>query len=169
MSDHEAAAGELHKMEAGLRAAAVFEALKGALVIIAGCGLLALIHRDAQAFAERLVRHMHLNPARHYPRIFIEAAGRLTDSHLRTLALMAFAYATLRLAEAYGLWRARAWAEWLAIISGAAYLPVEIYEVFRRITTIRVLALVTNAALVSFISYARYRTSRAQADRPSAH
>jgi uncharacterized membrane protein (DUF2068 family) len=154
-------------MEAGLRAAAIFEALKGALVIVTGCGLLALIHRDAQAFAEHLVRHMHLNPARHYPRVFIEAAGRLTDSRLRTLAVMAFAYATLRFAEAYGLWRARAWAEWLAIISGAAYLPVEVYELARRVTAVRALALVTNAALVIFISYARYRTSRVHAERPS--
>src|SRR5215471_21835247 len=110
----------------GLKAAALFEALKGVLVILAGVGLLAFVHRDAQAFAERLVVHLHLNPARHYPRVFIEAAGRLTDSNLWLLAAGAFAYSTLRFAEAYGLWRARSWAEWIGIVSGGIYLPLEV-------------------------------------------
>ena len=91
----------------GVRALALFEAAKGVLVIMAGFGLLAIVHRDAQHLAEALVRHMHLNPARHYPRIFINAAGRLTDHRLHLLAAGAFAYATVRLVEAYGLWRIR--------------------------------------------------------------
>src|SRR5215813_12208019 len=103
---------------AGLKAAAIFEALKGLLVILAGFGLLALVHRDAQTFAESLALRLHLNPARHYPRVFIEAAGRLTDARLWLLAAGAFAYSTLRFAEAYGLWRARPWAEWIGIVSG---------------------------------------------------
>src|SRR5262245_56401065 len=103
---------------AGLKAVAVFEALKGLAVILAGVGLLALIHRDAQAFAERLVLHLHLNPARHYPRVFIEAVSRLTDVNLWALAAGAFAYSALRFTEAFGLWRARPWAEWIGIVSG---------------------------------------------------
>jgi len=71
----------------GLKAAAVFEALKGLLVILAGLGLLAFVHCDAQPFAERLALYLHLNPARHYPRIFIEAAGRLTDARSGCLPL----------------------------------------------------------------------------------
>src|SRR5436305_641496 len=44
----------------GVRTVALFEAAKGALVLAAGLGLLGLIHRDVQAFAERLVRASHL-------------------------------------------------------------------------------------------------------------
>jgi uncharacterized membrane protein (DUF2068 family) len=98
---------------------AVFEALKGALVIMAGVGVLALIHRDVQTMAEHLVRNMHLNPSRHYPCIVIEMAARLTDARLRMLALAAFGYSVVRFTEAYGLWHKRAWAEWFAIISGS--------------------------------------------------
>src|SRR5262249_7922043 len=81
-SQRSMANGTSHSPRVGLKAAALFEALKGLLVILAGLGLLAFVHRDAQAFAERLVLHLHLNPARHYPRIFIEAAGRLTDARI---------------------------------------------------------------------------------------
>jgi len=56
---------------AGLRAVAVFELLKGLLVLLAGAGALSLIHQNVQGVAEQLVRRSHLNPAHHYPRIFI--------------------------------------------------------------------------------------------------
>lgn len=93
---------------AGIRAVAVFEAAKGTVVIAAGLGLLSLLHRDAQHAAETIVRHLHLNPARHYPRVFIEAAARTTDSRLWLLAGGAFAYSAVRFIEAYGLWRLQA-------------------------------------------------------------
>jgi uncharacterized membrane protein (DUF2068 family) len=83
------------------------------------------------------VVHLHLNPARHYPRVFIEAAGRLTDARLWLLAAGGFAYSLLRFAEAYGLWRERAWAEWIGIVSGGVYLPVEVYELVHRPTVLK--------------------------------
>lgn len=118
----------------GLRSIAVLEAAKGLLVLLVGCGLLALIHHDLQANAEALVQHFHLNPASRYPRIFLRAADALTDVRLWLLAAGAAAYAGMRSVEAYGLWRERSWANWLAAISEGIYLPVEIYELFARVT-----------------------------------
>jgi len=89
----------------GLRAVAVFEGVKGGLVLVAGCGAASLVHRDLQAIAEEVVSHFHLNPASRYPRIFLDAAQSLTDARLWTFAALAFAYAAVRLAEAWGLWR----------------------------------------------------------------
>jgi len=135
----------------GLRAVAVFEGVKGALVLAAGCGALALVHRDLQALAEEVVSHFHLNPASRYPRIFLEAADRFGDGRLRALAALAAAYATIRLLEAWGLWRERRWAEWLGAASGGLYVPVEIYELVRRVTSIRLLLLLGNTAVVLFL------------------
>jgi uncharacterized membrane protein (DUF2068 family) len=140
---------------AGLRAVAAFEATKGAVVLAAGLGILSLVHRDVQHVAETLVRHLHLNPARHYPRIFLEAAAHVTDSRLWLLASGAFAYSLVRAVEAYGLWRARAWAEWFAILSGAIYLPVEIYELTHHATALKVAVLVVNLGIVSYVGYVR--------------
>ncbi|MDQ5836268.1 MAG: DUF2127 domain-containing protein [Acidobacteriota bacterium] len=153
------------EIEAGVRAVAFFEALKGTLVLVAGFGLLSLVHRDLEDLAERLVQHSHLNPASHYPRVFIEAAARTSDARLRTLAAMAFAYSTVRFVEAYGLWKMRAWAEWFAIISGCVYLPIELYELIERATLIRAGVLVVNAAIVAYLLYVRLsRTGRAAED-----
>src|SRR5262249_35106129 len=100
------------------------------------------------------------NPARHYPRIFIEAAGRLTDARLRVLALAAFGYSTIRFVEAYGLWHKRAWAEWFAIISGASYLPVEIYGLVHHPTPIKVGVLLTNLIVVGYMIFLRYYSTQ---------
>jgi uncharacterized membrane protein (DUF2068 family) len=143
----------------GVRLVAVFEALKGALVLGAGLGLLSLLHHDLQAAAERLVRHSHLNPAHHYPRIFIQAASHTNDARLRSLAALAFLYSVVRFIEAYGLWRMRAWAEWFAIIAGSVYLPVEVYEIFRRATWTRGIVLLTNLFIVVYLANVR-RLSR---------
>jgi uncharacterized membrane protein (DUF2068 family) len=130
----------------------VFEAAKGILVLVVGFGLLRLVHHDTQAAAEALVRHMHLNPARHYPRIFIEAAAHASDSRLKGLAAFAFLYSAVRGVEAYGLWRLRTWAEWFAIVSGSIYVPVEIYELWRHPTRMRALVLAANLAIVAYLS-----------------
>lgn len=137
-----------------MRAVALFEAAKGALVLLAGLGLLALINRDVQHIAEKIVRASHLNPASHYPRIFIDAASHVTNGHLRWLAAAAALYAIVRGVEAYGLWQERRWAEWFALIAGGLYVPVEIYELFHHPSWLKLAVLVTNLAVVAYMGYA---------------
>lgn len=144
----------------GVRVVAVFEGLKGGLVLGAGLGLLSLLHHDLQAAAERLVRHSHLNPARRYPRIFIEAASHMNDSRLRALAALAFFYAAVRFIEAYGLWQTRVWAEWFAIIAGSVFLPIEAYEMFRRPTWMNGIILLINLCIVAYLVNVRLSSRR---------
>jgi uncharacterized membrane protein (DUF2068 family) len=148
-----------HQIE-GIRSIAVFEALKGLVVLLAGFGLLHLVHRDLQAAAEELVRHSHLNPAHHYPKIFIQAASRTSDNRLRFLAALAFLYATVRFVEAWGLWRLKAWAEWFAIISGSVYVPIEIFELIRHATLFRFAVLAVNLFIVVYLVYVRYSSRK---------
>jgi uncharacterized membrane protein (DUF2068 family) len=138
----------------GLRVVAVFEGAKGGLVLVTGFGLLAFIHRDLHSAAEEIVRHLHLNPARHYPRIFLDAASRVTDNQLWVLAFSAFLYALIRLIEAFGLWRRKLWAAWFGVLSGGVYLPVELYEVVRRLSWARLAVLSVNLAIVAYLGYA---------------
>ena len=141
----------LRKHAKGLRFVALFEAAKGGIVLVVGFGLLSLIHKDAQDLAERFVAHLHLNPASHYPRIFIQAAADLDDARLWLFAAFAFIYAMFRFVEAYGLWCVRRWAEWVALVSGGIYLPVEVYELFQRVTWPRAFAFVFNVLLVMYL------------------
>ena len=135
----------------GLRTIALFEAAKGAIVLIIGFGLLSFLGRDADVFAEHLVNRLHLNPAHHYPQIFIQAMADVTDSKLWALAGLAALYSAIRFAEAYGLWYSRRWAEWLAALSGGVYIPVEVYEIAHRASWLKIGALVINLAIVAYM------------------
>lgn len=144
-----------------VRAVALFEAAKGTLVLLTGFGALSLIHHDAQRFAEQLVGHLHLNPAKHYPRIFIDTAAHLTDARLWMLATLAATYGLVRFVEAYGLWRGRRWAEWFAAVGGGIYIPFELYELFQGINWLSLGALVANVLIVGLMVNALLRNQPA--------
>jgi len=153
---------------AAIRAVAVFEAFKGVVVLLAASGLLSLIHKDVHAVATTLIEHLHLNPASHYPRIFLDAASNLHDTKLVWLAVGAGVYAVVRLAEAYGLYGEKAWAEVLAAVSGAIYVPFEIAELFHRPTWHGALLLAINLLVVGLMVWALLQRRTRQA-RSRAH
>jgi uncharacterized membrane protein (DUF2068 family) len=99
------------------------------------------------------VQRTHLNPARHFPRIFIELANNLSDAQLWALAALALVYSLVRFAEAYGLWFERRWGEWIAALSGGIYVPFEIYELSVRFSTLKVTALILNALVVAYMCF----------------
>jgi uncharacterized membrane protein (DUF2068 family) len=144
-----------NKISKGIRTVAVFEASKGMIILLAGFTLLNLVHSDLQTLAEHLVRHLHMNPARHYPRIFMEAIAGISNSRIRLLAGFAFLYSVIRFVEAYGLWHLKAWAEWFAILSGAIYLPVEIIGLFRHATIIKGSVFFINLIIILYLIYVR--------------
>lgn len=144
----------------GLRLVAMLEAAKGMLVLLAGFGLLSFIHQNAQEIAEAIIKDFHLNPASHYPRIFMELAGKVADVRLWMLALMAASYAVMRLIEAYGLWNGRRWAEWFAVASGGIYMPFEIYELVKGISWIKISTLGINVVVVAYMAYALWESRK---------
>jgi uncharacterized membrane protein (DUF2068 family) len=151
---------DTHSPVAGLRAVAILEAAKGLLVILLEFGLLSLIHHDAAEVAENIVHHLHLNPEHHFGHAIIHAASTLTDRRLWAIAAGGLAYAAVRFVEAYGLWNRRVWAEWFALLSGALYLPWEIYEFGEKATPIRGGILLTNLIIVSYMLFIRIRESK---------
>src|SRR5581483_9602016 len=145
---------------AGLRAVALFEALKGTLVLLVEIGLLSLLHKDTGELAERFVEHFHMNPEHHLTHAMIDAASRLTDAKLWALAAGAAAYSTVRYVEAYGLWHARVWAEWFALLSGTLYLPWELYELAEKQTPIKWAILASNLVIIAYMLYIRIEACR---------
>lgn len=139
------------RSSSAIRAVAAIECLKGLVVLLASSGLLALIHHDVHELAARLIEHAHLNPASKYPKIFLDAATQMTDARLWKLAVGAALYALLRLFEAYGLYRERAWAEVLAALSGAVYVPFEVAELMRAPASLAVALLSLNLAIVALM------------------
>lgn len=136
-----------------LRAVAFFEFAKGIFVVLMGFCALALVHRDVWLIAESLLAIFHVNTDRHSAQVFLDFADNVTDARLWAAARIAFAYAALRFTEAYGLWRERTWAEWIAFVSGALLLPLEIRELIRGLSTLRAAVFLGNLGVVFYMLY----------------
>ena len=136
-----------------LRAVASFEFVKGVFVVLMGCCALALVHKDTWLIAESLLALFHINTDSKSAQMFLDFADSVTDARLWAAARIAFAYAGLRFAEAYGLWNQRAWAEWIAFVSGTLLLPVEIRELLRGLTLFRCALFIANLAIVAYMLY----------------
>src|SRR5580693_4554836 len=136
-----------------LRAVASFESAKGVFVLLIGLSAILLVHRDAWVIAEQLLALLHVSTDRRWALDFLDFADRLTEARLWAAAQLAFAYSLLRFAEAYGLWRQRTWAEWLAFISGTLFLPIEIPGLMRGITVLRSSVFVANLGIVFYMFF----------------
>jgi uncharacterized membrane protein (DUF2068 family) len=142
-----------------LRAVATFELFKGIFVMLMGFCALALVHKDVWLYAESLLALFHVNTDRRSAQLFLDFADNVTDARLWAAARIAFAYAALRFTEGYGLWKCRTWAEWVALVSGALLLPLEVRELLRGITALRSALFIGNLAVVFLMLYV-IRTNR---------
>jgi uncharacterized membrane protein (DUF2068 family) len=138
-----------------LRAVATFELTKGLIVLLSACGVLLLVHReDPWDIADGLLRLLHISPDHHFAQVFLDWADNLTETKLWAVAAVAVAYSVLRFVEAYGLWYAKAWAEWIALVSGTLYLPFEVYKLIHQASLFHISVLLINLAVVLYMIYA---------------
>lgn len=134
-----------------MQAVALMEAAKGLIVLAAGFGLLSLLHRDVAHIALALVTRLHIDPSQHYAGVFLEVAEHMTDKRLWAGAALALAYSLIRLAEGYGLWFEHRWGAWLGALSGALYVPIEVYELWHKPSAVKAATLTINVAVVSYL------------------
>lgn len=81
----------------------------------------------------------------------LERAVNVRTGTVDVLMFTALAYFVLELIEAIGLWHERRWAEYLTAVATSGLLPFEILELTKRVTVVRVGALVINLAIVIWL------------------
>ncbi len=126
------------------------------LLVAFGFAEIIHLHIDLEESAQNLLYFLHIDPDRRISHALIHLAGRMMDANLLTVLAIALLYSSLRFIESYGLWRQRVWAEWLAIISGAVYLPLEFYHLVRRPNLLHWAILLINIAIVLYIAWVRW-------------
>jgi len=129
----------------------MFEVTKGAIVLLLGCGVFHLMHKNLDELVERVVQVLHVNPEGKLSNLFFELASHSSDRNLWVLALGTLAYASVRSTEAYGLWREREWAQWFSLLSTALYLPPELYWMLHHPNWLKCAVLVINIATFLFM------------------
>jgi uncharacterized membrane protein (DUF2068 family) len=142
-----------------IRLIALFKLLKAILLIAVGVGALKLIHKDIATVLQHWATMLGLDPGNEYIDRILEKAANLSPNKIKGLGIVSFVYAALFLTEGIGLWLVKRWAEWFTVIVTSSLLPVEVYEIHRHPTPIKILVLMINIAVVGYLLY-RIRSER---------
>lgn len=132
--------------------ATVFTLLAVALLLVESN--LAHIHRWAESLIDKLSGPLSDTGQQASRSFLARQAQKLFDLQPGTIKLLlalAVAYAAVEWTEAYGLWRERRWAEYLTVVATTGFLPLEIHELIKSVTVVRVLALIVNIALIVWL------------------
>ena len=135
-----------------LRGIAAFEAFKGLAALVIGLGLVQLMHHDLRHVVLELVGHFGLEASQHFPALLLAYADLLNRTPVGTLEWLLGAYLATRLVEAYGLWRQKAWGEWLGALSGGLYIPFELRHLWHSPTGLSAAVLALNVLIVGFLA-----------------
>ena len=137
----------------GLWVIAAFKLLKAAGLIAVGIGALNLLHKDVAAVVEHWVNVFRADPHNHYIDLLLTKLAVLDDRRLKEFSIGTFIYAGIFLVEGIGLAFRKRWAEYLTILTTASFLPLEIYELVRRVSISRSVVLAVNVAIFAYLVY----------------
>ena len=143
-----------------MRLIAAFKLLKALGLLALGIGALKLLHKDVAGEVEHWINMFRVDPHNHFIDSLLEKLSILDDRRLRELSVGTFIYAGVFFVEGIGLALQKRWAEYLTIVTTASLLPIEIYELTRRVSAGRCLALVINVAVVVYLVYELRRFRR---------
>jgi len=132
---------------------AAFKLLKACALVAVGVGALKLLHKDVGTVVEHWINVFQVDPRNHFINLLLTKLSNWDDRRLKELSLGTFIYAGMFLVEGVGLALQKRWAEYFTIITTSSLLPIEIYEVARRVSIGRTLALAINVAVVAYLVF----------------
>ncbi len=137
----------------GLRLIAAFKLLKGLALVALGIGALKLLHRDVAAVIEHWISIFRVDPHNHFIDLLLAKLSILDDRRLKEFSVGTFVYSAIFFTEGIGLALEKRWAEYFTIITTSSLLPLEVYELAKRTSVGRGIALLVNLAVVVYLIF----------------
>jgi len=129
----------------------LFKLVKGLLLVAVGIGAHHLLHRDLEATVTHWVEVLRVDPDNLFIHRLLAKVFAISPKQLKELSIGTFFYASLLLTEGVGLLLRKRWAEYFTVITTGVFIPLEVYELTRRLTFTRVGLLVVNIAIVWYL------------------
>lgn len=130
----------------------LFKLAKGLGLLIAGFGLLRLMHRDVASVAQRWIEVLRVDPDNRFIHRALLKVFNVTPKQLRELSVGTFVYAAIFLTEGTGLLARKHWAEYVTLISTGLFIPLEVWEIHRHFTMLKLGVTVVNVAIVWYLA-----------------
>jgi len=141
----------------GLILIGLFKLLKAALLIAVGIGAVSLLHKDIAGTVTHWVDMLRVDPDNRFIHRILAKVFAVTPKQLKAIGAGTFFYAALLLTEGIGLLLRKHWAEYFTVITTAALVPLEVFELVERFTAAKVAVLAINIAIVWYLA-ARLRS-----------
>jgi len=135
----------------GIRLIAAFKLFKGLVLLAAGIGAVKLLHKDIAFELERWADMFRVDPNNHYIHRLLERFLTLDARKLKELSVGTFFYSALLLIEGAGLLLGKRWAEYFTIIATSSFIPLEVYELAKRISWAKLVVLLLNIVVVAYL------------------
>lgn len=135
----------------GLILIGIFKLVKGLLLLAVGIGALKLLHKDIGEVVTRWVEALRVDPDNHFIHRILSKVFSVTPKQLKELSAGTFIYAALLLTEGIGLLLQKHWAEYFTVITTAGLIPLEIFELYKYLTALKVAILVVNILIVWYL------------------
>jgi uncharacterized membrane protein (DUF2068 family) len=141
------------RADRALLAIALFKLAKGGLILGLACGAIRFFHGDVASQVAHWIEQLRIDPDNRLVGALLTKLQLVHTKELKELSAISAGYAALFLTEGTGLLFRQRWAEWLTIIATGSFIPLELYELIREFTAVRLVLLLVNAAVVLFLIY----------------
>jgi uncharacterized membrane protein (DUF2068 family) len=130
----------------------LFKLVKGVGLLIAGFGLLKLLHKDVEEVALHWIAVLRVDPENRFIHSALLKIFNVTPRQLRELSVGTFIYAAIFLTEGTGLLTRKHWAEYMTLISTALFLPLEFWEIHLHLTLLKLTVTAVNLGIVWYLA-----------------
>ncbi len=130
----------------------LFKLVKGISLLVLGFGLLRLLHRDVAGVVEHWIEVLRVDPDNRFVHRALLRVFNVTPKQLRELSAGTFLYAGIFLTEGTGLLARKHWAEYMTLISTGLFIPLEVYEIWRHFTMVKLGVTIVNVAIVWYLA-----------------
>ncbi|MGA2880086.1 MAG: DUF2127 domain-containing protein [Bryobacteraceae bacterium] len=129
----------------------LFKLFKALLLIAIGIAALRFLHKDLSNSVLHWAQVLRVDTDNRYIHGFLVRIFRVTPKQLKELSVGTFVYAGLFLTEGLGLLLRKHWAEYFTIITTGALIPIEIHELVRHFTVVKLVVTVINVLIVWYL------------------
>ena len=154
-----AASAEVRKSPTTILLIALFKLIKGLLLVAVGLGALKLLHSDVTETVGHWVNILRVDPDNRFIHRLLARITQVSPKQLREASVGTFIYAALLLTEGTGLLLRKRWAEYFTIITTAGLIPLEVYELAKHVTPVKIVVLLLNVAIVVYLVVRIRKTS----------
>jgi uncharacterized membrane protein (DUF2068 family) len=130
---------------------ALFKLVKAIMLIAVGVGAVDLLHKDVAQTVAHWVNVLRVDPDNRFIHRIVARIFNVTPGQLKAVSAGTFFYAALLSTEGIGLLLRKHWAEYFTVITTAALIPLEVYELIRHLTVAKVAVLIINIAIVWYL------------------